>query len=730
MAYNDLFKQTVIASRFIRERVYRVRSVPGSLIPSPKNVFQGFLWIFSPQNWSTVFSSIWTTFRTVPVTAIFWLLLVVLVIALRPRILALLDALAHKKSDLVNDSFNLTLKSLLYSVMLSAPLPLILYVFSTLIAHSFTSVFSNSVAYGLQQLSLAAGMIEFSRQMCRRGGLAQEHFEWPDEVTERIYHGLILPEKIFLPLFFVAQVLNDAGGSFESAKSLQAYHFSLGRIGFILSLTILAVFLLRLFRPRGGRKSLASRRAVVAYPLIIVAFVLPSVMALFGYYLSGQMFIDLVLQSLRYLLIVAVVGGLLYRWLRLNRAKLEARLEGEVSGAEANGENDQTTVERTTIQLSEIRIKRLFNFTLIIAVSIGLFTIWSELVPTLHFMKRVEIWPHFGVRSQNEISPSIALPIQSTIVSESEMEPQGETSVSSEELSKTDTPSAERSFQEDISSGLSDDEDEKRIITLWDLVRALLCILVIAIFTKNIPDVLDVVLIKRSHIDSGGRFAISTLFRYVIIFLGLITVANILGVKWSQVQWIAAGLTFGIGFGLQEIIANFISGLVLLIERPIRVGDAVTIGTMGGRVTKIRIRSTTVTLWDESEMIVPNKEFITTKLINWTLSDSKSRIGIPVPVKYSTNIKKAKETLLSVAQQHPNVLKDPASHVVLLEFGKNAIHLELRFYVDFGQGYQTKEDLNMSIEEAFHKAGIEFAVQSLNLQILEERMDDDPQESS
>jgi potassium efflux system protein len=474
---------------------------------------------------------------------------------------------------------------------------------------------------------------------------------------------------------------------------------------------------------------LASRGAAVAYPLIIGSLVLPAVMALSGYYLTGTIFIDLVLRSLRYLLIVAVAGGLLYRWYRVNRMILEAGSDGTISGTGVDGKKGQGKVEKRNIQLSDMRVKKLFNFTIVLAIGIGLFTIWSEMLPALHFMKRVEILPNIRVRSQDAIAPPIALPMQLTTAPESERSPQGETSVSAEGPSKTVTPSAESRFAGDTSSDLSGAAEKGRVITLWDLIRALLSIIVIVIFTKNIPDVLDVVLIKRSHIDSGGRFAFSTLLRYGIIFVGLLTVANILGLKWSQVQWMAAGLTFGIGFGLQETIANFISGLILLVERPIRVGDAVSIGNLGGRVTRIRIRSTTITLWDQSEMVVPNKEFIMTKLINWTLSDSKRRIGIPVPVKYSSNIKQAKETLTSVAQKHPSVLENPPPHVVLLEFGKNAIQLELRFFVDFGQGYNTREDLNMSIEEAFHEAGIEFAVQSLDLQILKDRMGEDPEES-
>jgi potassium efflux system protein len=116
-------------------------------------------------------------------------------------------------------------------------------------------------------------------------------------------------------------------------------------------------------------------------------------------------------------------------------------------------------------------------------------------------------------------------------------------------------------------------------------------------------------------------------------------------------------------------------------------------------------------------MIVPNKEFITTKLVNWTLSDSKRRISIPIRVAYGTDVDLVRRVLLEVALQHPRVLSDPASHVLLLEFGEHALEFELRFYVEFGDGLSTNDDLHMAIDRVFEKHGIEFALPQLNLKL-------------
>ena len=153
------------------------------------------------------------------------------------------------------------------------------------------------------------------------------------------------------------------------------------------------------------------------------------------------------------------------------------------------------------------------------------------------------------------------------------------------------------------------------------------------------------------------------------------------------------------------------------MKRPVRVGDAVTIGNLMGRVTQIKIRATTITLWDRSEMVVPNKEFITSKLINWTLSDSKRRISIPLRIPYGADLQKVKDLLLGIARKHPEVLSDPAPSALVLDFGDDAIKFELRAFVDFGVGERTKDDLQMAIDRTFREHGIELALPRLSIQL-------------
>ena len=258
---------------------------------------------------------------------------------------------------------------------------------------------------------------------------------------------------------------------------------------------------------------------------------------------------------------------------------------------------------------------------------------------------------------------------------------------------------------------------QKASLTLWSVLQAILAGIVTWVLVKNVPGLVEAILRRRRAIDIGARIALATLVRYSITIIGVSATFGLLGVSWSKIQWLAAALTFGLGFGLQEIVANFVSGLILLLERPVRINDAVTIGNLQGRVSRIQIRATTIRLWDRSEMIVPNKEFITQKLVNWTLSDSKRRIDIPLRVAHGSDLENVKQTLLEVAVAHPNVFADPGPMALLIEFDDDAIKFELRCFVDFGEGLVTKDELQMAVEKRFRERGIEFALPRLDIQI-------------
>nr|WP_269208088.1 mechanosensitive ion channel domain-containing protein [Thioalkalivibrio sulfidiphilus] len=186
----------------------------------------------------------------------------------------------------------------------------------------------------------------------------------------------------------------------------------------------------------------------------------------------------------------------------------------------------------------------------------------------------------------------------------------------------------------------------------------------------------------------------------------------------SAIEADIAALTLGLGFGLQEVVANFVSGIIMLFERPVRVGDTITIGEYSGTVARIRTRATTIVDWDNREIVVPNKNFITERLINWTLSDTMTRIVIPVGVSYDADVDEVMGTLKTIAEESPLVLKEPAPTVLFLKFGDSALSFELRVYVNaMKDRLITISELHRTIIKEFRDKGIEIAYPQMDIHV-------------
>ena len=241
-----------------------------------------------------------------------------------------------------------------------------------------------------------------------------------------------------------------------------------------------------------------------------------------------------------------------------------------------------------------------------------------------------------------------------------------------------------------------------------NILMAAFIIALMWIAVRNIPGLLEMTVLERLRIDAAGRFAFSTLARYAIIIVGLVSAASTIGIGWAKVQWLATALTFGLAFGLQEIFANFIAGLIILFERPVRVGDMVTLENVTGVVSRIRIRATTITDSDRKEYIVPNKEFITGRTLNWTLSDTINRVVINVGLAYGSDTELVRDILLKAANEHPAVLRDPAPSASFEEFGERSLRLVLRcFLPNLTERDRVIHELHTAINRELMAHGIE-----------------------
>lgn len=255
-------------------------------------------------------------------------------------------------------------------------------------------------------------------------------------------------------------------------------------------------------------------------------------------------------------------------------------------------------------------------------------------------------------------------------------------------------------------------------ITLADVGLALVLVILTYVLVRNLPALVEIVLLQQLPLDAGSRYAIGAVLRYAVAIIGIAATLGAAGISWNKVQWLAAALTFGLAFGLQEIFANFISGLIMLAERPVRVGDTVTVGNVSGTVTRIRMRATTISDWDRKELIIPNKTFITDQVINWTLSDPILRVIVPVGVAYGTDADKVEALLLKVARANRLVLDDPRPQALFLGFGDSALSFELRVFIgSIEHLVQVRHQLHGAIAREFQKAGVEIAFPQMDLHL-------------
>ena len=253
-------------------------------------------------------------------------------------------------------------------------------------------------------------------------------------------------------------------------------------------------------------------------------------------------------------------------------------------------------------------------------------------------------------------------------------------------------------------------------ISLFNLIVALIIVVITYILVRNIPGILEVLIFSRVKLSPGTPYTITKLLTYILVAVGGAWAFSTLGMSWSKLQWLFAALSVGLGFGVQEIFANFVSGIILLFERPIRVGDTVTINDVTGTVAKIRIRAITMIDPDRKEVIVPNKSFVTGQVTNWALSNTVTRLVVSVGVAYGSDLELVKRLLLQAAHEQPSVLKDPEPRALFLTFGASTLDHELRVYVgQVSERNDTLDALNRRVNELFAENNIDIAFNQLDI---------------
>lgn len=602
-----------------------------------------------------------------------------LLLAARPALRSELRAAGERVARPYTDSYKLTLLSLPYTVLLAVPWPGLLWVLGW--AVSGASEFTEGTAYevalargvGLRTAAAFLLLILLAWNVCREGGLGERHFRWDADALRMVRRNLTW----FTPVLLLMTVVV---ASTEARYPESPWRDSVGRLAFIVGMLAMAALAHRLVQPNIGvfakwfsrhRDGWASRLRYVWYIVLLMTPLVLALAAAVGYqYTAVQLAIRLI-YTVGLLLALLLSHALLtravlvaQRRIAIEQAKEKRAAQAEAKTAERDSDEPPVPIEEAELNPVTIgaQTRKLFRAVIAFALVIGVWLTWSDLLPALSFMEDVRLWSY-------------------TV--------------------------------EAVAEGAGGGAVAARIIahiTLQHVVVAVLVAIATVVLATNIPGLLEITVLQRLHMDAGGRFAVTTLARYVIVVLGLVLTFNAIGIGWSKVQWLAAAITVGLGFGLQEIFANLVSGLILLFERPIRIGDTVTVGNISGTVTRMQIRATTITDWNRKELIIPNKEFVVGQVVNWTLSNPIIRVIIPVGIAYGSDTKLAEEVLQRVANEEPLVLEDPRPRVHFVGFGDSSLNFEMRAFIDSIDNFlRVKHALHMAIDREFRQAGIEIA---------------------
>lgn len=422
----------------------------------------------------------------------------------------------------------------------------------------------------------------------------------------------------------------------------------LGTLVVVLCYLLMTVLIGNLFLRNPDRERVSWLNKFIGFCICLLPLAM-AIAVIFGYYYTVLRLTDRLVGTLYAFLIFTLLEAMLIRGLDVAAKRLayqralRKQQEQQTEGLE--GETlEEPQIDLQQVNEQSLRLMRLGLWVVLIGV---LYWIWSDLLSVMSYLDNISLY----------------------------------------ELTNT--------------AGLTTP------ISLRDLLGALLFAAIAFILARNLPGLLEVTLLSRLSLAQGTNYAITTLLSYVLIGAGAVTTLSTLGVTWDRLQWLVAALSVGIGFGMQEIFANFVSGLIILFERQVRIGDSITIGGITGTVKKIRIRATHIIDSDRKEVIVPNKVMVTSQLTNWTLSDTVTRVVLNVSVNRGADLNQVRDLLLKATRDNPRVMRDPAPSVQVTAYSPSSLTHELKVYVrELSDRGLVTDELNRRIDQLLAENGI------------------------
>ncbi len=601
------------------------------------------------------------------------LLLVGFSVSSRRHYHAFLDRSASKVGKVNQDYFYLTLRTVFWSIVVALPLPVLWAALGYGLQHAWPYPVAVAIGDGVIATVPVLWLFMVSAHFAHPHGLFIAHFGWPVRRVARAMRYYSLSIGLIVPLIMALITFDNLND--------REFSGTLGRLCFVLLCAALSLVTnsfkragIPLYLDKTGSGDNAVNRTL--WNLLQCAPLVAAVAACLGHLATAQALLARLETSVAIWFFLLIIYYIIRRWMFIQRRRIafdrakqrrseilaqRARSEEDLSPSQlsdAAAEVDEPIVDLDAISAQSLRLVRSI-LTLIAFVSV--IWLWSEIHSAFGFLENIRLWD-----------------VSSTVKGVDSIQP----------------------------------------ITLASVLIALLVFIITTQLVRNLPALLELALLQHLELTPGTGYAITTVTKYLLMLIGGLIGFSWIGIEWAKLQWLVAALGVGLGFGLQEIFANFISGLMILFEKPIRIGDTVTIRDLTGNVTRINTRATTITDWDRKEIIVPNKAFITEQFINWSLSDSVTRIVLTIPAPADADSEEVTLILKQAAQRCPLVLANPPPEAFLVDLQQGIMLFELRVHAaEMGHRMPLRHQLNQHILEGYREHGLEMPFPPLQVRM-------------
>nr|WP_255459170.1 miniconductance mechanosensitive channel MscM [Oceanimonas sp. MB9] len=587
-----------------------------------------------------------------------------------------LERIGPRIGNVTQDKYGYTFNTLLLSLLTALPVPALLSLLSHAIDSPLASPIVVSLAAALRELMLPVFILLLVGNLTLPKGLLVMHFNLPAEQVRRVWRQFRTLMLSLLPMLLLLYTAREF-------REFSLYE-TLGRLAFMYTCLLMSLFSWRLYRqdmpllvstPRQEHLTLANH---LLWGLLITSPLLALAAAAMGYLFTAHT----LLRQLEFSVLAGLGFVMAYlsvrRWMLLQRRRLafdraKAR-RAEILAQRKEKEREEPhetppSPEAEAAAVAEVDLDTisaqslgLLRSALMLGYLLCLMLLWSEINTAFSFLDSIEVW---------HVSSSLA------------------------------------------------GEDTLVPISLKDLVIAVFLVVLTLVTARNLPGLMELSVLQHLELSPGTGFAITTISKYLVLMVGAFSTFAMLGIDWSKLQWLVAALSVGLGFGLQEIFANFVSGLIILFEKPIRIGDTVTIRDLTGTISKIKTRATTIVDWDRREIIVPNKAFITEQFVNWSLSDAITRVKLYVRVRLDADTELVQRLTREAIAECSLILDNPVPEVFLIELTDSALVYEVRVYVnDMGHRMPMTHELHSLLLERLRRHDIRIPHQQVDIRLV------------